>query len=112
MPPIGVLTPIGVIPAGERQARELSRLKEPQLIREAWQEVRDLRMYRQAGYSRFEDSFQERWGFIKLRATQLIQAASVAGALGAGNNHLHTCHFFGSLRCIGLAYGNRWPAFD
>ncbi|CCF83363.1 hypothetical protein NITHO_2240002 [Nitrolancea hollandica Lb] len=35
----GVLSPIGDIPSNEAQARELSRLKEPDAIRETWQEV-------------------------------------------------------------------------
>lgn len=35
----GVLSPMGDTPTNERQARELSRLKEPELIRETWQEA-------------------------------------------------------------------------
>lgn len=35
----GAVGPIGPVPSTESQARELSRLKEPEAIRETWQEV-------------------------------------------------------------------------
>lgn len=35
------LSPIGDTPANEAQARELARLREPDLIRDVWQEVRE-----------------------------------------------------------------------
>lgn len=48
--------------------------------------IRDARLYRQRGYERFEDYCQERWGFSRIRAHQLIEASEVvAGVLTTVN---------------------------
>lgn len=52
-------------------------------------EIRDRRLYREH-YGTFEEYCQDRWGFTKVRATQLIQAAEVTGALEDGNNCYQT----------------------
>lgn len=45
-------------------------------------EIRERRLYHDAGYTAFEDYCQERWGFTRRRANQLIGAADVVGTLG------------------------------
>lgn len=47
-------------------------------------EIRDRRLYREAGYERFEDYCRERWGFSRPRTYQLIDAANVSRALTTG----------------------------
>ena len=47
-------------------------------------EIRDARLYRQE-FGTFEDYCRERWGFTRMRASQLISAAEVVGNLGVNN---------------------------
>src|SRR5207245_205932 len=44
-------------------------------------EIRDRRLYKDQGFSSFEDYCQERWGWSRVRAHQYIGAAEVAGLL-------------------------------
>ncbi|CCF84129.1 hypothetical protein NITHO_3110002 [Nitrolancea hollandica Lb] len=83
-----VSTTVDIPPANEAQARELSRLKSTEAIRETWQEVREergesvtARDVRETGYQRFEDYCRERWGWKRAHAYRLIDSAQVAGAL-------------------------------
>ncbi len=50
-------------------------------------EIRDSRLYRQT-FGTFEEYCRERWGFTRMRASQLINAAEVMGNLDV-NNCLH-----------------------
>ena len=45
-------------------------------------EIRDRRLYKEQGYSRFEDYCQERWGWSRERGRQLIEGAKVATIVG------------------------------
>lgn len=44
-------------------------------------EIRDRRLYKEAGFTRFEDYCQQRWGFTKQRGYQYIEAAEITNIL-------------------------------
>lgn len=54
-------------------------------VGEALLAIRDGRLYREAGFARFEDYTRERWGFSRSRAHRLIEASEVAAMLPIGN---------------------------
>ena len=45
-------------------------------------EIRDRRLYKEKGYSRFEDYCQEQWGWSRNYANKQIEAAKTVGILG------------------------------
>jgi N6-adenosine-specific RNA methylase IME4 len=51
----------------------------------ALMEIRERRLYRQAGFTEFDDYCRNRWGWSEAHATRHIQAAEVAKALPIGN---------------------------
>lgn len=51
-------------------------------------DIRDRRLYREAGYSRFEDYCRERWGFGRTQAYELIDAAEVTRAITDYNEYV------------------------
>lgn len=51
----------------------------------ALMEIRERRLYRQAGFTEFDDYCRHRWGWSEAHATRHIQAAEVAKALPIGN---------------------------
>ena len=51
----------------------------------ALMEIRERRLYRQAGYTEFDTYCRQRWGWSEVHATRNIQAAEVARALPIGN---------------------------
>lgn len=53
-------------------------------VGDALQEIRDSRLYRET-YGTFEDYCRDRWGFSRVNAHRLIQAAEVAEMLPVGN---------------------------
>ena len=48
-------------------------------------EIRDRRLYKEQGYSRFEDYCQERWGWSRVHVHRQIDAAQTASLLPTGN---------------------------
>ena len=44
-------------------------------------EIRDRRLYKDKGYTRFEDYCREQWGFSRVRAHQFIEGAEVSSLL-------------------------------
>ena len=50
-------------------------------VGKALQQIREGRLYREAGYTRFEDYCRERWGWSRIHAHRQIEAAKVAGIL-------------------------------
>lgn len=54
-------------------------------VGDALQEVRDRRLYRDAGYGTFEDYCSDRWGISRSRAYRLMDAAEVVGLLPIGD---------------------------
>lgn len=50
----------------------------------ALMEIREARLYREQGFATFEDYCQERWGWGRMRASQLITAAEVVLELKSG----------------------------
>jgi len=54
-------------------------------VGEALMAIRDQRLYREKGYSRFEDYCQQEWGWSRIHAYRHIEAARVAALLPIGN---------------------------
>lgn len=52
---------------------------------EALREIRDSRLYRERGFSTFEDYCRERWGMSRIHAHRKIEASSILEALPIGN---------------------------
>ena len=52
---------------------------------QALREIRDERLYLEAGYSSFDTYCRDRWGFSRIHAYRQIDAAAVAGLLPTGN---------------------------
>lgn len=50
-------------------------------VGEALMEIRDNRLYREKGFSQFEDYCQQEWGFSQSRTYQMMDAAKVTGLL-------------------------------
>lgn len=66
---------------GELEAKIESGLKTFIEVGLCLLEIRDKRLYKEQGYSRFEDYCQGRWGFSRIRAHQLIEGAEVSRLL-------------------------------
>jgi hypothetical protein len=54
-------------------------------VGEALLEIRERRLYRESGYTEFDDYCRERWGWSETYATRNIQAAQVTQALPYGD---------------------------
>jgi hypothetical protein len=70
--------------------------------------IRDARLYR-LEYATFEDYCRERWGFSRVRAHQMIDAAAVVGALTIVNTETPTLTNEGQARAIASTLKEHGP---